>query len=134
MAAAGCRSVLIALLCGACTSVAPDVRTFEKTRWRVVAVNGQATPAAGDYQIAFENGEVGGRFGCNQFGGRYSVAGETIIVREVASTLMGCPEPAATFESAGLRVLGAPLRWTWVAGLKLTLSNEAGSLQLERVP
>ena len=134
MAAAGSRSAFIALLCAGCTSVAPDLRTFENTRWRVVAVNGQATPPAGDYQIRFERGEIGGRLGCNQFGGRSTLAGETIVVRDMASTLMGCPEPAASFESAGLRVLGAPVRWSWAAGRKLTLGNAAGSLQLERLP
>jgi heat shock protein HslJ len=97
----------------------PDVRTFENTRWRVVAINGQATPATGDYLVTFKAQDIGGRFGCNHFGGRYALAGETIVVREVASTLMGCPEPAATFESAGLRVLAAPMRWTWVAEQKL---------------
>jgi heat shock protein HslJ len=124
----------LALICAGCTSIHAEQRTFENTRWRVTAVSGVATPAGGDYSIQFNGGRIGGRLGCNSFGGRYSVSAESIVTGDMASTLMGCPEPAATFESAGLRVLGAPMRWTWVSGLKLTLSNDGGSLQLQRLP
>ena len=134
MGAAASRAALLALSCAACASVAVDGRTFADTSWRVTAVNGQPTPRTGDYRIDFRAGTIGGRFGCNQFGGRYAVEGDTLVAAEIASTLMGCPEPAASFEGAGLRVLGQPMRWTWTAGTKLTLSNGSGSISLERVP
>ena len=135
MAAAGCRALLIApaLLLAACTSVAPDGRSFGGT-WRVAAVNSQPTPATGDYRIEFTGDRIGGRFGCNSFGGTYAVAGEAMTFGDIASTLMGCPEPAASFETAGFKVLSEPARWTWVAGLRLTLSNSQGSIALERRP
>ena len=134
MAAAVCRAVALALACAACSSIAVDARTFEGTRWRVTAIDGQATPANGDYRMEFQQGQIGGRFGCNGWGGRYSVAGETLTASEVRSTMMACAEPAMTFESRGLAVLQQPMRWTETAGGKLTLSNGAGSIALERQP
>jgi len=133
MAAAGFRAALLALLCAACTSIAVDARTFEGTRWHVTAINGRATPATGDYRIEFRNGGIGGRFGCNGFGGRYAVAGELLTATEVRSTMMACSNPAASFESAGFAVLREPMRLTWSSGLKLSLSNSAGSISLELV-
>src|SRR5687767_5916802 len=100
MAAVGFSRLFGALLLtlAGCTSVAPDERSFGGT-WRVAAVNGQATPATGDHRIEFTGNRIGGRFGCNSFGGTYAVAGEVMTFGEIASTLMGCPEPAASFEA-----------------------------------
>ena len=132
MGAADSRTLALALICAGCTSIHADQRTFENTRWRVTAVSGVATPAGGDYSIQFNRGRVGGRLGCNSFGGRYSVSAESIVTGDMASTLMGCPEPAATFESTGLRVLSQPMRLVWSSDRRLTLINAAGSIALER--
>jgi heat shock protein HslJ len=134
MGVADFKLALLALALGACTSVAVDQRTFEGTRWRVTAVNDQATPQNGDYHLRFSKGEIGARFSCNSIGGKFTVSGETLITRDMSSTLMGCPEPSASLENAGLRVLSQPMRWTAVAGTRLTLHNNAGSIALERMP
>lgn len=134
MAAAGFRAALIALAGAACTSIAADARTFEGTRWHVTAVNGRATPATGDYRIEFKAGGIGGRFGCNAFGGRYSVVNDRLVARDVASTLMGCPEPVASFETQAFATLNQPMQMIWSSGRQLTLSNDAGSIALEQVP
>ena len=123
-----------ALLAAGCTSVHSTSSTFERTQWRVTAINGQPTPGTDSYRLEFRGGQAGGRFGCNQFGGPYRVAGETMILGDVASTLMGCPEPAATHESQGFAVLRQPMRIDWRSDRQLTLSNSAGSLALERSP
>jgi len=123
-----------ALAATACTSIAVDARNFAGTRWHVAAVNGRPTPATGDYRIEFRKGEIGGRFGCNSFGGRVSVRGEVMTAGPIMATQMGCSEPAAYFESAGFAILNQPMRWQWTAGLKMTLSNSAGTIALERLP
>lgn len=132
MAAAVFRLALVALLCADCTSIHVTDRTFEGTRWRVTAVNGRTTPASGDYRVEFKDGGIGGRFGCNGFGGRYSVAGSVLTAHEIRSTLMGCPEPAASFEGEGFRILNQAMRLTWSGDHRLTLSNSAGSIDLMR--
>jgi heat shock protein HslJ len=133
-AVAGFRLALLALLVAACTSIAVDARTFDGTRWRVAAIDGRFTPALGDYRVEFKDGGIGGRFGCNGFGGRYAVAGDLLTASEIRSTMMACSDPAASFESAGFAVLKQPMRINWSSGRRLALSNSAGSIELERVP
>ena len=134
MAAAAFRAAAIALACAGCTTVAADARTFEGTSWHVTAIDGRATPASGNYSMSFSGGEIAARFGCNSIGGRYSASGETLSATEVRSTLMGCPEPAATFERDGLAVLNQPMHVTWNGAGALTLTNAVGSIALQRQP
>jgi heat shock protein HslJ len=134
MAAVVFRPAALALACAGCTTIAADARTFDGTGWHVTAIDGKATPATGDYHVEFKAGEISGRFGCNGWGGSYTVKGETITASQVRSTLMACPEPAMSFESQGLAILREPMRATWIAGAKLTLNNSAGSIAMERIP
>ena len=113
---------------------APSSASLSGTSWRVVQVNGRPTPAASDYSLRFEVDRVGARFGCNHMGGRYRRAGDALSVTDLAQTLMGCPEPANTFESQGAAVLGQPMRIAFGSNARLILSNAAGSLALERAP
>jgi len=106
---------------------------LENTRWHVALVNGRPTPAVGDYSMSFTDGQVGARTGCNSMGGRYSIAGRTLTVTDLASTLMGCPEPAATFEQQASAVLMRPMQVEVAAGGRLVLSNAAGSISLTPV-
>ena len=132
-AAAGFSLAALALL-GGCTSVNSTGATFEGTRWQVTAVNGQATPRTDSYRLQFGDGSIGGRFGCNHFGGSYRVQGDMLFASNIASTLMGCPEPAGTFERNGLAVLSQPMRVDWRSGESLTLSNPTGSIALAPLP
>lgn len=118
----------------ACTSIAVDARSFVDTRWHVTAINGRPTPAMGDYRVEFSNGKIGGQFGCNSFGGPVGVRGEVMTAGPIMATQMGCSEPAAYFESAGFAILNQPMRWQWTARHKMTLSNSAGTIALERLP
>lgn len=132
MVAAVFRGAALALACAACTSIAVDSRTFEGTYWRVTAIDGEATPPAGDYHMNFENGRISGRFGCNGWSGAFAVTGERITAAQVASTKMACPGPAGSFESRGLAVINQPMRWRWGTGQELTLISGAGSISLVR--
>lgn len=125
--------VLAAAAVTACTSVKPTQRTFEGTSWRVVAINGSTTPWSEHYKVRFEAGRIGGRFGCNQFGGPYRVEGGFLIAEGIASTLLGCPEPAATHEIQGLAVLARPMRMQWESARRLALTSTNGSIALEQI-
>ena len=117
-----------------CSSVNPSAATFAGKIWEVVAINGAPTPEGQDYILEFTEDRVAGRFGCNQFGGAYEVRGEQLIARDIASTLMGCPEPSASYEAQGFAVLGQPMRMEWQSGRQLTLGNAEGSIALELRP
>ena len=140
MAAVVCRSVLAAgalLAVSACASVSADARTFEGSSWQVTAINGQ--PAPPGLEVRFEDGRIGGRLGCNSFGGSYRVERQLLIVGRVAMTRMACASavdgPAVspmTFERWAASVLASRMRITWQSGAELTLSNAAGSIALRR--
>jgi heat shock protein HslJ len=134
MAAAGFKATFLTALLAGCTSVATTNASLEGTEWQVTAIDGQATPRTETYRVQFENGRAGGRFGCNHFGGQFTASGSTLTVSNSASTLMGCPEPAATFEREGLAVLQQPMTMSWASDQQLTLTNDAGSIALERLP
>ena len=132
MGAAVFKAAVIALSCAACTSMSVDVRTLEGPPWNVAAIDGRATPADGNYNMEFAGGRISGRFGCNRWSGAYAVAGDTLMASQVISTKMACPEPGMSFENQGLTVLNQPVRLVWTTGRKLTLSNSAGSIALDR--
>ena len=113
-------------------NVAPDSEVrLEGTSWRVVAVNDRQTPAQGDFSMRFDaDGRIGARFGCNHMGGSYRLTGSALTVGDMASTLMGCPEPVQTFENQGGAILARPLRVETAAGGRIVLSNEVGSITL----
>lgn len=117
----------------ACAPVAPPGPTLAGTSWRVAAINGQPTPPVGNYSMTFEtSGQVGVRFGCNSMGGRYRQTGSTLIVSDMATTLMGCPEPQGTHERLGSAVLGQPMLIAFASDGRLNLSNAAGTIALAR--
>ena len=134
MAAVAFRAAILAAFLAGCTSIASTNATLEGTGWQVTAIDGQATPHTEMYRIHFKDGQASGRFGCNHFGGQYSASGATLTISNTTSTLMGCPEPAATFEREGLAVIQQPMSMQWASGRRLTLRNTAGSIALERVP
>jgi heat shock protein HslJ len=119
---------------GAALGPAP-ITELAGTSWRVVAVDGRPTSAVGDYSLRFDaSGGLGARFGCNAMGGQYRLTGDLLTVGNLASTLMGCPEPAVTFERDGAEVLGQPMRIAFTSNERMHLSNAAGSITLDPLP
>ena len=100
------------------------------TNWRVAAINGRATPPAGQFFMNFEAARIGAKFGCNGLGTNYTQAGDTITAGPVMATRMACPD--MSFETQGGAVLERPMRMVWSGGDRLTLSNSAGSIELTR--
>ncbi len=123
-----------ALLAASCAATPAPLTDLTNTNWRVVQVNGQPTPTVGDYSMRFEGGRVRILLGCNHMGGRYAITGDVLTVSNLAQTLMGCPEPANTFEREGSLVLSRPLRMAFTSNDRLGLSNEAGSIALDPMP
>lgn len=122
-----------AAMSAACTAINLAPQTLAGTSWRVAAVNGSPTPAVGDYLMRFESdGSVGARFGCNHMGGQYRLAGDTLTASNITSTLMGCPEPAGTFEAQGSAILSRPMQVSFSSKERMSLSNEVGSITLDR--
>ena len=115
--------------CGGGT-IAPN--TLAGTSWSVVSVNGRAVAGGGDYYVQFSDRTLSAKFGCNGMGGSYSVNGDHLSVGNLEQTLMGCPEPAATFEQQGSAVLRSNVRVEKISGERMRLVSEAGTIELRR--
>ena len=125
----------LAAVCGGCAaSPPPPIADLAGTHWRVVHVNGVQTPSNGDYSLRFAaDGRFGARFGCNSMGGSYRMIGGTLTVTDLNQTLMGCPEPAASFESQASAILQQPMLVDFTSNERLSLSNNAGSIAADPV-
>jgi heat shock protein HslJ len=129
---------MAALVAAGCAPVGhglpPQNASVDGTRWQVVEIKRQATPASDLYRMSFDNGQLSARFGCNYMGGRYHHVGGSIHASDIATTLMGCPEPAATFERDAGAIIAQPMSVTWISRDRLELSNRAGGMKLLRLP
>jgi uncharacterized membrane protein len=95
--------------------------TLAGTRWRVVAVNGRPTPAAGEFWMTFEAARFGAKFGCNGMGADYRQDGDTIVPGPVMGTKMACPD--MSYETDAGITLSQPLRMSWTGANRLRLSS-----------
>ena len=65
-------------------------------------------PAGARVDIRFDDGELRGTSGCNQYGGSYEAGGDgTISFGAMMMTEMACDEPRMALESAYIEALGA---------------------------
>ena len=115
--------------CGGGT-IAPA--TLANTSWSVVSVNGKPVPAGGDYYVQFSDNRLSAKFGCNGMGGAYRLNGDHLSVANLEQTLIGCPEPAATFEREGSTLLRSNVRVERIGGERMRLVSEAGTIELRR--
>jgi heat shock protein HslJ len=95
-------------------------------------VNGRPVSGGGDYYVQFSDKTLSAKFGCNAMGGAYSVNGDHLSVGDLQQTLMGCPEPAATFESEASALLRSNVRIEKIDGTRMRLVSEAGTIDLKR--
>jgi heat shock protein HslJ len=70
-----------------------DLKLLEGTDWELVSIRKSAPIASITITIAFSNGEVHGRSGCNTFFGSYQINGQKISFGPMAMTEMACLEP-----------------------------------------
>jgi heat shock protein HslJ len=115
--------------CGGGT-IAPN--TLAGTNWSVVAVNGKAVTGGGDYYVQFSDQTLSAKFGCNSMGGAYRLNGDHLSVGNLQQTLMGCPEPAASFEREASLLLRSNIRVEKTGGERMRLVSEAGTIDLKR--
>ena len=103
---------------------------LDRTRWRVIAINGRPVPPNGDYGIEFDNGRLSARFGCNSMGATYTQTGSNLDAGPITATEMACPD--MSWERDGARVLEPVLQVTALTPHRITLTSSAGSIELVR--
>lgn len=82
---------------------------LEGTGWTLLSYDegGSATDVPDGVSVTarFSDGRLSGVGGCNRYTAEYTVDGETLEIGPVAGTLMACPEPAGSVETAYLAAL-----------------------------
>lgn len=76
-----------------------------------------------------EGSQISGTTGCNSFTGSYRIVGSTLIVGQLATTKMGCPDDLAAQEAAILAALDQATSYS-VRGETATLRDRDGRMVL----
>lgn len=126
--------VLSLVACGQTDpSTAGAAIPLEGTGWTLLSYDegGSATdvPAGVSVTARFSDGRVSGVSGCNRYTAEYTVAGETLEIGPVAGTLMACPEPAGSVETAYLAALARTATFQ-TTGSELALTDADGQTVL----
>ena len=127
--------LLIAAIATGCTLFSPSgspKQTLENTDWLLISYRGKDAIVEVKSTVLFQNGEVGGFGGCNQFGGQYTLptfGGNGIEIGDLASTLMFCVEPEGVMEqeAAFLEILNDANRFE-VANDRLMIYNSTNEV------
>jgi heat shock protein HslJ len=83
------------------------VTSFNNNRHAVVGVLGEAS-----ITMSFEDGQVSGNAGCNNFHGKYSSEGGKLQLGPLATTRRACEEPLMTQEREFLSALASAVTWS----------------------
>jgi len=95
--------LLASLALGACGGVgAAQGDPVEGTSWELFAISKRKPISGSTITLSFEDGQVSGSAGCNQYFGSYQVDGEAITIQKLAITEMACMEPAGLMEQENL--------------------------------
>jgi heat shock protein HslJ len=101
---------------------------LDNTRWYLVNLGDEPALLDTEVTIQFENGSVGGKDGCNWYGGTYTVRGDQWSVDdEIASTLILCSEPIMEQAQAYMAALRGASRYQ-IEDQQLTLLDANGTI------
>jgi heat shock protein HslJ len=95
--------------------------TLEKSKWRIVYINGAEIPAAQGASVEFADSRMSATVGCNRMGGSYQFFDGKLSFGPIMSTRMGCPEPIDRQEQSLANVLGT---------MKATSFSDDGAMNL----
>jgi len=102
--------------------------TLEGPLWRLTHLRGQDEKAFAalptGITVRFGAGQLQGFDGCNQLAGSYTIDRDRVILGTLAGTMMACPPPVMTIETAFRGAFTGALRFG-VADGRLTLTAES---------
>jgi heat shock protein HslJ len=110
------------------TTVNTAPATIEGPVWRLTRLRGQDEKALAalptGITVRFEAGQLQGFDGCNQLVGSYTIAGDRLILGQLAGTMMACEPPVMAIETAFRGAFTGALRFSVAEG-RLTLAAES---------
>ena len=114
----------VAVLMVACGRTSSD--PLNGTTWELHSIGRYAPIPGSTTTIRFEDGQVSGVGGCNQYGGQYNNSGQALSISALYSTEMACSNPEGIMdqEQRFLQSLGEARSFEIVAGrLQIHLSG-----------
>ncbi|MGB7874884.1 MAG: META domain-containing protein [Anaerolineales bacterium] len=122
------------MLLSSCGTIAGD--PLDGTAWELYTY-GSTHPIEGSITtISFENGQLSGRGGCNQYGGEYQISGSTIRLDKLYMTEMAClsPEGIMQQEQDFLQYLGDAQRFEMTEGQLQIYGTDGETLTFVPMP
>ena len=121
------KSAFIAIISLSIFSTAVIAQSLPKGEWRLESYNFMKKIA---YPIEkneitlniHEDGRLGGKSGCNVYGGSYSMEDGELSITGIISTMMACEEPSTQFEQTFFRTLEGAKKFELSSG-KLTITD-----------
>ena len=129
------NSIFSALFLGIFIGVsafAASAQTLPAGNWKLTADNFRqksAHPLSGTL-ITLNidpDGKIGGRSGCNVYGGSYSFEDGKLAISDIFSTMMACDEPLMSFERTYYDVLRESDKFTFENGVLTIVDDETKS-------
>jgi heat shock protein HslJ len=92
--------MLIIFTFGACMKNSPNPEfQLENQKWILIDLDGNAPIySTNPMVVVFEDGQVSGNAGCNQYFGNYQIKGDAITFANIAQTEMACLDPEEVME------------------------------------
>ena len=108
--------------------------TLEGTTWQLARYQSSSgamadVPAGVETTAVFKAGTVSGNGGCNTYSGPYTQSGASLTFGQLATTMMACPDPQMSVESAYYAALAKSATYTAVADA-LTIFDASGNALL----
>lgn len=129
--------IVAAGLLAACTTpLRPDPNVALEGDWRVIAVAGESVPAQwrDRFRFSYQPPTGSAQFGCNIGSGSAQVRSGWLATGDWIITAAGCPGERGSSERTGFEILAWPLAIEPLAGGRVRLRNERGSVTIEREP
>ncbi len=100
---------------------------IEGTEWTLISLNGKAPLESHPITLDLKSGELGGKAGCNSYGGKYEADGSSLSFPDgISSTAMACAsEEAMNQEAEYLRTLQQADTYR-IAGERLEMMDAGG--------
>lgn len=100
--------------------------TWVLTRYQSSSGITENVPSGVHTDAVFATGTVSGNGGCNTYSGPYTQSGASLTFGQLATTMMACPEPQMTVESAYYAALAKSATYTATAD-SLVIFDAAGA-------
>jgi heat shock protein HslJ len=116
----------LASCASAITSDYGSSNTLNQTNWLLTELNNQAVRQEPLITLSFENNQIAGTDGCNRYHGSYTLSADKISInKNIASTMMACPEPISQQAAAYISALMETVSYK-IDGQHLLLINASG--------